>query len=110
MIEDVEQNVAEVDEVQTVQMETEKPVQNNQPEIEGSKRCFIILTDIRENALFDKYLKKTDEQMKPLESVADLSPIEIPDSDDEHIDDDNNNFDDCSSSEQDVVVLLSDSD
>lgn len=92
-------------------LETDKHVQNKQPEIERHKKCIIILTDIRENALFDKYLKKVDEPMKlvdePIENNPDLSPIEIPDSDDEHIDDDN---DESSSSEAKVIEILSDSD
>lgn len=89
--------------------------QSNEPVIEKTKKCIIILEDIRENSLFDKYLKKagdaekqSDESEPGIEAVQeDLSPIAILESDDEES---NHDQDDFSSSELAVIEISSDSD
>lgn len=88
--------------MQTVEEDVQDP-----PEIEQSKRCFIYLKDIRETALFDKYLKNPGEQSNPVEpmtpapNIEDRSPIEIDDSDEE--------INNSSSSIDDTAIVISDS-
>lgn len=88
-----------------VDLENEKQAPNKPPEVEANARCFIYLMDIRDTALFDKYIKKIDVPKTPaaepeLRTVEDLSPIEIGDSDNESSSDDSN----------DAVISLLDSD
>lgn len=105
----------EEDQVQTIELEREANIQKP-PEVERSKRCFIYLMDIRDTALFDKYLKRPsnppNESMTPapadelLENIEDRSPIEVPDSDEEL---DNNNNSSSSSVDDTNVIEISDS-
>lgn len=85
-------NAVEVNEAQKNQSSATPPPPSPSPPPkltkEKFKKAVIILNDIRINPLYEKYLDRTHEPVKQvdLESVVkstDLSPIEIPDSDDE---------------------------
>lgn len=124
MVEDgiAEANKTETDRVQTLQVEAEKKSANNnklkvqKPKAEKHKKCIIVLEDIRENPLFERYLKRIDMIDEPVpdvplkivtDSPIELSPIEIPDSDIENSD--NEEVANSSSSEP-IIEISSDSD
>lgn len=95
------------DEIRSVQANEAPSIQ---PSIDKHKKCVIILEDIRQNPLFDKYMKRVDEpvkQAKPVNIAQDFTPIEIPDSDEENADGDKNDVNDESDG---VIEISSDSD